>query len=413
MNSNFEKAKAIVSKHHQEHLLNFYDELTEDKKEILINQILEIDFDLLNELYSNINKERNIECNITPIAYTDKEKLTDEENEYYRKKGEEVIKQNEYAVVTMAGGQGTRLGHNGPKGTFYLEVNPKKSLFEIFCDKLKNIREIYNTVIPWYLMTSKENNEATMKFFEDNNYFDYPKEAVKFFIQNEIPMIDKNGKILLTEDGLIKQAANGHGGIFEAMFKNNIVDDMKSRGVKWIFIGPVDNPLVQMIDEVAIGFVADKNLLALGKSIVKANPEEKVGVFCKKNGKPSVIEYTEISKEMAEKKDENGELVYGESHINCNIFSISAVERIGTKKLPYHTAFKKATYMDKNGNIIKPEAPNCYKFETFIFDSFENFDNMEVLRGRREDEFAPVKNKEGIDSPETAIELYKKYYNIK
>ena len=313
----------------------------------------------------------------------------------------------------MAGGQGTRLGHNGPKGTFVLDVNPKKSLFEIFCDKLKGVKEKYNVIIPWYLMTSKENNDDTIKFFEDNNYFDYPKEAVNFFIQNEIPMIDINGKVILTEDGLIKQAANGHGGIFEAMFKNNIVEDMKKRGVEWAFIGPVDNPLVPMIDEVAIGYAAQKEVLALGKSIVKANPEEKVGVFCKKNNRPSVVEYTEITKEMAERRDKNGELVFGESHINCNLFNIKAIEKIGVKKLPYHTAFKKATYMDENGNIIKPEEPNCYKFETFIFDSFENLENMEVLRGKREEEFAPVKNKEGIDSPETATKLYKDYYNIK
>ena len=184
---------------------------------------------------------------------------------------------------------------------------------------------------------------------------------------------------------------------------------MKTRGVEWIFIGPVDNPLVQMTEEVALGVAVNKNVLALGKSIVKANPEEKVGVFCKRNNKPSVVEYTEITKEMSEKRESNGELVFGESHINCNLFNIKAIDKIGNEKLPYHTAFKKATYMDENGNIIKPQEPNCFKFETFIFDAFEKLDNMEILRGKREEEFAPVKNKEGVDSPETAIELFKKY----
>ncbi len=232
-------------------------------------------------------------------------------------------------------------------------------------------------------------------------------------MQGEIPMVDKKGKILLTEEGLIKQAANGHGGVFESMFKNNIVDDMKARGVEWVFVGPVDNPLVQMTDEVMIGYAKAKNAPAIGKSIVKANPEEKVGVFCKRNGKPSVVEYTEITKEMAEERDQTGELVFGESHINCNLFNIKSIEKIGDEKLPYHTAFKKATYMDENGEIIKPEEPNCYKFETFIFDSFLKLDNMEILRGKREEEFAPVKNKEGVDSPETALKLYKAYYNLK
>ena len=412
MNS-FEIAKEKVIKYQQEHLLNFYDKLSDNDKKELINQILEIDFDLINNLYKNINNIQNSNDVIDPIAYTDKEKLTKEQLATYRKIGEEIIKEKKYAVVTMAGGQGTRLGHNGPKGTFVLKLNPDKSLFEIFCDKLKRIKQQYNVTIPWYLMTSKENNSATVEFFEKNNYFDYPKDAVKFFIQGEIPMIDKNGKVILTEKGLIKQAANGHGGIFEALFKNEIVQDMKAHGVEWVFIGPVDNPLVQMTDEVALGVAVNKNVLALGKSIVKANPEEKVGVFCKRNNKPSVIEYTEITKEMAERRDDNGELIFGESHINCNLFNIKAIEKIGDEKLPYHTAFKKATYMDEKGNIITQEEPNCYKFETFIFDAFEKLDNMEILRGKREEEFAPVKNKEGVDSPETAIELFKKVINNK
>lgn len=407
-----EKAHEIVQKYHQEHLLKFYDKLEKKKKEELLDQILDTDFELLEKLYKNrdITSSNDI---ITPIEYTDKAKLTEEDLEKYRKRGAEIIKENKYAVVMVAGGQGTRLGHRGPKGTFVLELNSPKSLFQIFTEKLIDVKNKYNVIIPWYIMTSKENNDETEEFFEKNNYFGYPKDAIKFFIQDEIPMLDINGKVIMTEEGLIKQAPNGHGGIFEAMFKNNIVDDIKKRGIEWIFIGPVDNPLAQMTDEIMIGYAVDKNILGLGKSIVKANPAEKVGVFCKRNGKPSVVEYTEISKEMAEETDEEGELVFGESHINCNLFNIKVINKIGTEVLPYHTAFKKATYMDENGNIITSEEPNCYKFETFIFDAFQKIDDMEVLRGKREEEFAPVKNKEGVDSPETALKLYKAYYNLK
>ena len=408
--NNFSQAQEIVKKYNQEHLLKFYNNLNEEKKKILINQILETDFKQLSKLYSHINDIKDSKDEITPITYIDKSKLTNEELEKYMEKGKDVIKNNKYAVITMAGGQGTRLGHNGPKGTFMLGTTPDKSLFEIFCDKLKKIKEKYNVTIPWYLMTSKENNLETTKFFEKNNYFNYPKEAIKFFIQDEIPMIDKKGKVILTEDGLIKQAANGHGGVFESMFKSGIIEDIKKKKIEWIFIGPVDNPLVQMTDELMIGIAVDKNVMAVGKSIVKANPEEKVGVFCNRNGRPSVIEYTEITKELSEMRDSKGELLYGESHINCNLFNIKAIEKIGTNKLPYHTAFKKATYMDENGKIVKPEEPNCYKFETFIFDAFEKLDNMQILRGKRKEEFAPVKNKEGTDSPETARKLYEEYY---
>ena len=257
-------------------------------------------------------------------------------------------------------------------------------------------------------MTSRENNEKTEEFFKENNYFGYPKEAVKFFKQGELPMLDTKGKILLTEEGTIKEAADGHGGIFEAMFKNNVVEDMKSKNIEWVFIGPVDNPLAKMVDEILIGISKEKNVLESGKSLVKACPEEKVGVFCKKNGKPSVIEYTEITNEMANEKDENGNLVYGESHINCNMFNIKGIEKIGNSKLPYHSAFKKATYMNEKGEVIKPAEPNAYKFESFIFDAFNKLDDMLIFRVKREEEFAPVKNKEGVDSVETAIELYNK-----
>jgi len=409
VNPEFEKAEEILKEYNQEHLLKFYNKLNENKKVELIRQILSINFEQLKQLYESVNNVKSSTKEITPIEYLEKSKLTEKKKEEYKIKGRNILKEGTYAVVTMAGGQGTRLGHNGPKGTFMLGIKPDKSLFEIFCDKLKKIKNKYNVVIPWYLMTSKENNAETVQFFEKNNYFNYPKEYIKFFIQSEIPMIDKEGKLLLTEEGLIKQAANGHGGVFESMFKNGIVDDMKQKNVEWIFIGPVDNPLVQMTDELMLGLAKETNSMAVGKSIVKANPEEKVGVFCKKNNRPSVVEYTEITKEMSEMRDDNGELLYGESHINCNLFNIKAIEKIGTDKLPYHIAFKKATYMNINGEIIKPEEPNCYKFETFIFDSFEKLDNMQILRGIRNEEFAPVKNKEGEDSPETARKLYEKY----
>lgn len=302
-------------------------------------------------------------------------------------------------------------GHVGPKGTFILNVNPEaKSIFELLCDTLKRANKKYNVSIPWYIMTSKENNKDTVEFFKENNYFDYNKNDIKFFMQGQLPMLDMDGKILLNEEGLIKLAADGHGGVFESMFKNGIVEDMRKRGIEWIFIGPVDNPLAGMTDEILIGLAKEKNAMSAGKSVVKANPSEKVGVFCLKNKRPSVVEYTEISKEMAERVNANNELAFGESHLNCNMFNIKGIEKIGAEKLAYHVAFKKANYMNEKGEVIIPEEPNAYKFESFIFDAFEKLDNMVILRVKREDEFAPVKNAKGTDSPETAIELYNNYH---
>ena len=303
---------------------------------------------------------------------------------------------------------GTRLGHNGPKGTF--ELFAGKSLFEILADNLKKASSKYNVVIPWYIMTSKENNQDTIKFFEEKNYFDYPKEATKFFIQGELPMIDESGKILLEEKGKIKLAADGNGGIFNSMLKNGILEDMKNRGIKWLFIGAIDNALLKMADNMLLGLTSSNNMLAASKTIAKACPEERVGVFCKRNGKPSVIEYTELPEEMANLRDNEGELYYGEAHIMCNLFNISVLEEMGKTNLQYHQAFKKSNYIDKNGNIVVPEQPNAYKFERFIFDAFGILDNILLMRAKREEEFAPVKNKEGVDSPETARKLYSNYY---
>ena len=398
----------------QEQVLDRYNFLDDNKKQKLIKQIKNIDFDQIQELF--IEKDKKIDdkaCKITNIEYVDKSKLSKEEYERYNEIGTKIIQEGKYAVVTMAGGQGTRLGYVAPKGTFKIGGGIDKSLFEALSDTIKEAREKYNTSIPWYIMTSRENNNATEKFFEKNDFFNLPYEDVKFFKQGELPMLDTNGKLMLDETGIIKLAADGHGGVFEALSKNGYIEDMKKRNIEWIFISGVDNVLAGLVDPIAVGLSVVNNTLATGKSVVKRNPSEKVGVFCKKNGRPYVIEYTEITDDMANAKDKNGELLYGESHILTNLFNIKALEDISKNKLPYHSAFKKAKYMDKNGEIIKPEKPNAYKFEAFIFDAFESLDDMSILRVKREDEFAPLKNAEGEDSPDTARQLYINYINRK
>ena len=414
MENILEEVKAVLSKYNQEHLLNGFDNLDERNQKVLLNQIMNIDFELINSLYTNIKKEDNENNDkIEPMEYLDKNKLYDN-YKYYENLGKHAIESGKLAAVTMAGGQGTRLGHSGPKGTYDIGLDSHKSLFELLCDSLKNAGKKYGVTIPWFIMTSRENNKETMEFFEKNRYFGYQKDRnLFFFIQGELPMVDTEGKILIGEDGLIKEAADGHGGIFESLVKTKMTDEMRKMSIKWVFVGGVDNCLAKMVDPVFIGIAIDKNVTAVGKSIVKANPQEKVGVFCKKDGRPYVIEYSEISKEMAEEVDENGELKYGESHILCNLFALESIERMGKTPLPYHSAFKKATYIDREGNLVVPTSPNAYKFEAFLFDAFGELDNMIVLRGKREEEFAPVKNLEGVDSPETARKLYKDFYNTK
>ncbi len=407
--------KAVLKKYGQEHLLNNFENLDEADKKELLKEIKGINFELVTSLYDSTKKEKkNTKDEITPIDYLDKFKLGDK-YKYYENIGKKAIKEGELAVVTMAGGQGTRLGHNGPKGTYDIGLDSHKSLFELLSDGIKEEAKKYGVTIPWFIMTSRENNKATIEFFEKHKYFGYQKDKnIFFFIQGELPMMDTEGKILIGEDGLIKLAADGHGGIYESLVKTGMTKKMKELGVKWVFIGGVDNCLVKMVDPVLMGVAIDQQVTVACKSVVKANPQEKVGVFCKRNGKPNVIEYTEITEDMAEARDKDGELLYGESHILCNLFSVDAVERMGANPLPYHVAFKKAKYIDKDGNLVEPDSPNAYKFEAFLFDAFGEVDEMAVLRVKREEEFAPVKNADtaGVDCPKTARELYKKFYNL-
>lgn len=410
----YEEMQIKANKYNQNQIITSYNRADEETKKVLEEQISRIDFKQVNDLFETTKNEVTFENDIIePIAYVEKDKLSEEEYNKYFKLGEAAIKAGKYSAVIMAGGQGTRLGHNGPKGTFDIGLESHKSIFEILVDSLKEESNKYGVTIPCYIMTSKENNAQTEAFFEENNYFGYDKNAIKFFKQGKLPMCDESGKILINENGIIKEAADGHGGIFQSLKKNGITEDMKQRGVEWAFIGPVDNVLVKMVDPILLGIMLDKKVQAGGKSVVKANAAEKVGVFCKRNGKPGVVEYTEISKEMSERVDENGELVFGESHLNCNLFSLNAIEEIANKNLPYHIAHKKASYLDENGNLVVPEKPNAYKFESFIFDAFDMLDDMAILRVKREEEFAPVKNAEGTDSPETARQLYKEFFNIK
>ena len=410
MNEKYEKAKKLTEEFGQEHLLAFYGELTAEEQESLLDQILSINFPLVKSLYEHAKAEEAgqtaMQGEITPIGCTEKSSIPQELLKQYEAAGRQAIREGKFAAVTMAGGQGTRLGHNGPKGTYDIGLASHMSLFEIQCMRLKKKREELGVSIPWYIMTSKENDGATRAFFEEHDYFGYDRDSVMFFVQCMLPMIHKDGRIVLCEKGKIKEGADGHGGIFTAMIRSGAAADMQKRGVQWIFVGGIDNVLVRLCDPMFIGFMEKSGKMIGGKSLIKRDPYEKAGVFCKKDGRPYVIEYTEISDEMAKMTDKNGQYVYGDAHILCNMFNIRVFDMMSDKGLPYHTAVKKTAYINEKGALVTPEKPNAYKFEAFIFDAFHFFEDMAILRIKREEEFAPVKNKEGEDSPETARALF-------
>ena len=241
----------------------------------------------------------------------------------------------------------------------------------------------------WYIMTSNQNHKQTVDFFEEHNYFEYDKQKVSFFTQGELPMLTEEGKMLV-ENGLIKTGADGNGGVFVALRKQKIIEDMKNKNIKWVYISGVDNIMVKPIDPVFIGLTIKQNMQIASKSVAKAYPEENVGVYCKRDGKPSIVEYIELPEKMRIQCNKAGELIFGDANIVSHLLNLDAIEKISNQNLKYHLAKKN----------------NLYKFEAFIFDGFKYLDDMLVMRVKREEEFAPIKNKEGLDSPETAKKIY-------
>ena len=416
MSDKLTKAKEILKKYHQEHLLYFYDEISENEKEVLLNQIIKIDFDEILNLYENSKQNTKLDISkVSPLPHLEKNKLTKEELDTYIEIGENIIRSQSLAIITMAGGQGTRLGYKGPKGTYELRfesTHTKKSLFQIMCEDIKRINKKYDITIPWYIMTSEDNDKQTKDYFENHNFFEYPREKVKFFIQGKLPIIDINGKLILQEPYLIKTASNGNGNVFEAMKNHNILKDLEDHNIKWISFGGIDNVLLKNVDPLFIGLTVAKNYQIASKSIFKEKPIEKTAVYCKKFDKPAILDYDDIDIKLSVSKFENGMYKYREANILSHLMSIDAVKKVSNIHLPYHRAFKKNAFVNEEGMKQVPDQPNSFKFENFIFDSFSFFDDMLLLRVDANEEFAPIKDFTGIYNPDTAKEKYEKYWQL-
>ena len=396
----------------QTRTLKILENVDKETRKKIIEELHDINFIQLKELYNNIKEEAEVNVGeLKPIKSLNPDKITKEEKEMYENVGADILRNNKFAVVTMSGGQGTRLGYKGPKGTFKIDVEPQaKYLFEIIVDTLQRANKKYNVTIPWYIMTSNENNDEIVKFMEEHNYFGYDKEYIGFFEQGELPLITEDGQILLDENYNIKKASDGNGSIFKSMYIKGVLEDMKTKGIEWVYIGSIDNVLLKMVDTLLMVVAIKEGSEIATRSIFKNCPTERIGSLCIQDGKVKVIEYSELPQDMIEAKDEDGEILFGESHVMCNLFSIKALEKISLQNLQYHKAHKKYSYLDENGKLVEPEEPNAYKFEYFIFDSFEFFNQISIVRGKREEDFAPVKNKEVVDSPATASKLYNEYW---
>lgn len=410
MEDKLKTVKSILKKYDQEHLLNFYGELTDSQKTFLLNQILNIDFEEILQLYeeSKVEIYRSTE-EIEPLKYVDKQALPSYKAKQYCNTGIKAIKSGNIGVITLAGGQGSRLGFNGPKGSFTLDTSPKKSLFEIVCDYIRLASLKYNVSIPWYIMTSTNNYFDTIDFFEHNNYFGYDRNNITFFTQDNLPIIDVNGKLVLSEIYKINVASNGNGNLFSSLKKANLIKSMEQRNIQWLFVGGVDNVLLDPLDPIFIGYTIESKCEIGSKTLFKSNPSDVSWIFARRDNKPAIVDCENFTEELSRITDEKGNYLYRETNMLAHLFSLNSIKKMSTIKLSYHRAFRKNAFVNYEGMKQIPEGPNVYKFEQFVFNAFSYFDNIALLRVNKEEEFAPIKDFNGPYNPEIATLKYEKY----
>lgn len=398
-------AKNVLKKYGQEHILAYYGELDSTAKQKLLSQIELIDFSVLE----NLNEENNCSSKrgkFSPLGAVTIEDIQ-KNKEKYHSIGADAIKNGKVATVLLAGGQGTRLGFEKPKGMFDIGVTKELYIFECLINNLLKVVEDTGAYVPLYVMTSEKNHDDTVNFFEEKKYFGYDKNYVKFFIQDMSASVDFNGKIYMESKSDISISPNGNGGWFSSIVRAGFLEDIKSRGIEWINVFAVDNVLQQIADPCFIGAVIESGSQSGSKVVSKASPDERVGVLCTEDGKPSIVEYYEMTPEMRELRAEDGGLAYKYGVILNYLFSVDRLEEIVAEKMPVHVVKKKIPYMDENGNLISPEEPNGYKFETLVLDMVHLQKSCLPYEVERCKEFAPVKNSEGVDSVDTARELLK------
>lgn len=412
MDTLFEKHLSRLKAYGQEHLLRFWHTLGEDEKKKFSLELDALDLELMHRLFhetvaknEGASQTEEAPAPITPLRGRAWNDLSIGDRAAMANSGMRAIRDGKVAAFLVAGGQGTRLGHQGPKGTFDIGLPSRKSLFQIQAERLLKLGHTSGRPLPWYIMTSADNHEATTGFFEKHRHFGINPADIFFFQQDQLPVVDAFGQILLDDKGSLSQGPNGNGGCFLGLSRSGALADMQRRGIEWVFVYSVDNALVKMCDPHFVGFAMASGAPAASKAVAKTGPDERVGVFCRRGGRPSVIEYSELQADLRHATDPDGRLTYGAGNIAVHLFSRAFLEREAASPLPYHAAHKRIPFMGPDGIRQEPQAPNAWKFELFMFDLFPRAESMAVLEVTREEEFAPVKNREGVDSPQSARDL--------
>lgn len=399
--SNVEKK---LLKYGQEHVLKYYSQLSEVQKQELLDQIELLDLDVIDKCKNGENVvKKGI---ITPLAAMELDEIN-KNRDRYTNTGLEAIRNHEVGAVLLAGGMGTRLGSDDPKGMYNIGITKDIYIFERIIINLLDVVDISGTWIHLFVMTSDKNHNKTVEFFKNHKYFGYNEKYITFFMQEMAPATDYQGKIYLEEKGRISMSPNGNGGWYSSMKKWKITDIIKSEGIKWLNVFAVDNVLQRMCDPCFIGATIEKNCAVGSKVVRKAAPDEKVGVMCLEDGKPSIVEYYELTDELMNAKDEKGNPAYNFGVILNYLFNVEKLDKISGNNMPLHIVEKKIAYLDEDGNTIKPDKPNGYKYETLVLDMIHLMDSCLPFEVERNKEFAPIKNKEGVDSVETARILLK------
>ncbi len=400
---NYEQAAQKLKKYDQMQILQYYDELTDEQKNLLLDEIDRTDFNAIFGKTADVS-----EGNISPM---DAMKISEIEADRARleEKGLECIRAGKAAALLLAGGQGTRLGISGPKGSFNIGITRDLYIFECLINNLMEVVKKAGCWIYLFIMTSDKNDKETRAFLNEHNYFGYDKDHIYFFVQDMAPSTDFNGKIYMESKYHMALSPNGNGGWYSSLKNAGYEELLDKLGIEWINIFAVDNVLQKMMDPVFLGATLESGCEVGSKVISKAYPEENVGVMCYRDGHPSIVEYYDLTDEMRYQKDDAGNLAYGSGVILNYLFYVPALKRIVDNKLPLHIAKKKIPYMDENGTYIKPEEPNGNKYENLVLDMIEMMDGCLAFEVDRKSEFAPIKNMHGVDSLDSAREMLKAY----
>ena len=388
----------------QKYIKAMMEKNTTEQNEKLTKRLEEIDFSVLEhiERKETVN-ERGVFAPLDAVEVSEIEARGAE----FKELGLKAIREGKVGAVLLAGGQGTRLGLDRPKGTLNIGVAKELYLFEQLLRNLMDVTDEAGVYVPLYIMTSNINNADTTAFFEEHDYFGYPKDYVKFFVQEMVPACDYEGRIYMESQTEVAMSPNGNGGWFSSMVNAGLLSDIKERGIEWINVFAVDNCLQRIADPMFVGATIAYGCESGAKVVRKAAPDDRVGVLCTEDGKPSIAEYYEMTEEMATARKENGDLKYGFGVILNYLFSEKKLEQIADARMPIHVVEKKIPYMDVDGTFVKPEQPNGYKFETLVLDMVHMMDDCIPYEVVREREFAPIKNLHGVDSLDSARELMK------